>query len=50
MIVTASGSKTQLINQSYLLSQGQIRTFVLVDVSSGGGALSFVPLELNDLN
>ncbi len=50
MIVTASGSKTQLINQSYLLSQGQIRTLVLVDVSPGGGALSFFPLELNDLN
>ncbi len=50
MIVTASGSKTQLINQTYLLSQGQIRTLVLVDVSPGGGALSFFPLELNDLN
>jgi hypothetical protein len=33
----------------YTLSEGQIRTLVLVDVS-GGGALSFVPLELNDLN
>jgi len=50
MIVTASGSKTQLINQSYLLSVGQIRTLVLVDVSPGSGALSFFPLELNDLN
>ncbi len=50
MIVTASGSKTQLINQSYLLSNAQIRTLVLVDVSPGGGALSFFPLELNDLN
>ena len=50
MIVTASGNKTQLINQSYLFSQGQIRTLVLVNVSPGGGALSFFPLELNDLN
>ncbi len=50
MIVTASGSKTQLINQSYLLSPEQIRTIVLVDVSPGGGALSLFPLELNDLN
>ncbi len=50
MIVTASGSKTQLINQSYLLSNGQIRTIVLVDVSPGADALSFFPLELNDLN
>lgn len=50
MIVTASGSKTQLVNKSYLLSNGQIRTVVLVDVSPGGGALSFFPLELNDLN
>ncbi len=51
VIVTKSGdpSKTQLANQMYTLSEGQIRTLVLVDVS-GGGALSFVPLELNDLN
>ncbi len=52
LIVTKSGdpTKTQLVNQTYTLSVGQIRTLVLVDVYPGGGALSFSPLELNDLN
>ena len=27
----------------------EIQTLVLVDVSPGGGALAFAPLELNDL-
>lgn len=51
VIVTKSGdtTKTQLVNQIYTLSEGQIITLVLVDVP-GGGALSFSPLELNDLN
>ena len=51
VIVTKSGdpTKTQLVNQVYTLSIAQIRTLVLVDVNSGGG-VSFVPLELNDLN
>jgi len=51
VIVTKTGdpTKTQLVNQLYTPSVGQIRTLVLVDVSAGG-ALSFTPLELNDLN
>ncbi|MFZ3264081.1 MAG: hypothetical protein WA172_08770, partial [Terriglobales bacterium] len=51
VIVTKSGdtTRTQLLNKIYTLYDGQIRTLVLVD-SPGGGALSFVPLELNDLN
>jgi hypothetical protein len=51
VIVTDSDdtSKTPLINQSYALTAGQIRTLVVLDVQ-GGGALSSVPLELNDLN
>jgi len=49
MIVTPSQSKTQLVNQTYKLANGQIRTLVLVD-SPGGGSLSFSPLELSDLN
>lgn len=50
LIVTAAGSKTQLLTQDYILTDGQIRTFVLVDVSPQANALSFTPLELNDLN
>ncbi len=52
MIVTKTGdpTKTQLVNQLYTVTAGQIRTLVLVDVYPGGGALSFSPLELNDLN
>ncbi|MGA7291637.1 MAG: DUF4397 domain-containing protein [Terriglobales bacterium] len=50
MIVTKSGSKTQLINQLYTPYQGAIRTLVLVDVSPGANALSFSPLELDDLD
>jgi hypothetical protein len=51
VIVTdsADGSKTRLIDQSYPLAAGQIRTLVVLDVL-GGGALSTVPLVLNDLN
>jgi hypothetical protein len=51
VIVTKSGdpAKTQYVNQIYTLSVAQIRTLVLVD-ASGGGAISFVPLELSDLN
>ncbi len=51
VIVTKSGdpTKTQYVNQIYTLSVAQIRTLVLVD-ASGGGAISFVPLELSDLN
>ena len=51
VIVTQTGdpTKTQLLNQIYTLSASQIRTLVLVD-ASGGGAISVIPLELNDLN
>ena len=52
VIVTKSGdpTKAQFVNQTYTFSAGQIRTVVLVDAYPGGGALSFSPLELNDLN
>lgn len=50
MIVTATGDKAPLANRTYTLADGQIRSLVLVDVSPLGGALSFIPLELNDLN
>jgi hypothetical protein len=51
VIVTATGSKTQLLNQIYTPYEGQIRSLVLVDnPPPNGGAMSYVPLELNDLN
>ena len=51
VIVTESGdpTKAQLVNQTYTISVGQIRTLVLVD-AIGGGAISSIPLELSDLN
>ena len=51
VIVTKTGdaSKAQYVNQIYTFYVGQIRTLVLVD-ASGGGAISAIPLELNDLN
>jgi len=49
VIVTAFQSKTQLINQTYTLASGQVRTLIVVDVASGG-SLSFTPLELSDLD
>lgn len=49
VIVTDTGSKVPIIDQSYPLTAGQIRTLVIVDIL-GGGALSTVPLELSDLN
>lgn len=51
VVVTPSGVNTQqLINHTYTLTDGQIRTLVLVDASPGGGALSFSPLLLADFN
>jgi len=48
VVVTPAGDSTQqLINHTYTLIDGQIRTLVLVDVPSGG-SLSFTPLELAD--
>ncbi len=49
VIVTATGSKTQLVNPSYALTAGQIRTLVLLD-DPGGSPISPTPLVLNDLN
>jgi hypothetical protein len=51
VIVTASGNKTALIQQSYAsgTTGGTITTLVLVDVLNGG-KMSQVPLLLNDLN
>jgi len=47
--VTGDGSKTRVIDQTYSLTAGQIRTLVLLDVP-GSGFLSPTPLELADLN
>jgi hypothetical protein len=49
LVVTPQGNTTRYVDQNYSLTAGQIRSFVLVDVS-GGGALSGLPLELSDLN
>lgn len=46
---TADGSKTRLVDQSYPLTAGQIRTLVILDVQNGT-TISSVPLELSDLN
>jgi Domain of unknown function (DUF4397) len=51
VIVTANGSKTQLLSQFYTPYVGQIRSLVLVDnPPPNDGTMSYVPLELNDLN
>ncbi|HUB03121.1 MAG TPA: DUF4397 domain-containing protein [Terriglobales bacterium] len=51
VIVTPAGSKTQLLNQIYTPYDGQIRSLVLVDnPPPNGGTMSYVPIELNDLN
>jgi hypothetical protein len=42
-------AKTRIIDQTYTLTAGQIRTLVTLD-SPGGGTMSAVPLELSDLN
>lgn len=51
VIMTATGdpAKARLIDQTYTLAAGQIRTLVVLDVA-GGGALSPTPLVLADLN
>jgi len=47
--VTGDGTKTRIIDQTYSLTAGQVRTLVLLDVP-GSGFLSPTPLELADLN
>jgi hypothetical protein len=51
VIVTTSGdsAKTRLIDKTYDLAAGQIRTLVTVDVA-GRGSMSGTPLVLSDLN
>ena len=46
---TSDNSKTRLIDQTYTLTGGQIRTLVILDVP-GGGAISPTPLVVADLN
>ena len=49
MTDTNDPTKARLIDQTYTLAAGQIRTLVVLDVA-GGGALSSTPLVLADLN
>jgi hypothetical protein len=51
VIMTATGdpTKTRLVDQTYTLTAGQIRTLVVLDVV-GGGTISPTPLVLADLN
>ena len=49
VIVTPNGNQTSIINQTYTITTGSIRTFVIVD-NTGGGGINAFPLELNDLN
>jgi trimeric autotransporter adhesin len=51
VIMTATGDPTKfrLVDQTYTLTAGQIRTLVVLDVT-GGGAISATPLVLADLN
>jgi hypothetical protein len=51
VIMTASGdpAKNPVIDQTYALTAGQVRTLVVLDVT-GGGAIFPTPLVLADLN
>jgi uncharacterized protein DUF4397 len=49
VIFTLAGGKTPVINQTYTLTAGQIRTLVTVNVQ-GGLTMATTPLELFDLN
>ncbi|MBI1740776.1 MAG: DUF4397 domain-containing protein [Candidatus Koribacter versatilis] len=49
VIITTAGNQTRLIDQTYTLAAGQIRTLVTRDVLNGG-AMSDTPIELSDLN
>ena len=46
---TTDNAKTRLVDQTYNLAAGQIRTLVMVD-AVGGGAISPTPLLLQDVN
>ena len=49
VIITTNGLKLPIVNQNYPIPAGSIRTIVIVD-DQGGGAISTLPLVLNDLN
>lgn len=49
VLVTPTGNTAVDIRAAFAPSNGQIRTFVLVDVQ-GGGSMASSPLVLNDLN
>jgi hypothetical protein len=49
VLITPNGLTAVDIRESFAPSNGQIRTFVLVDVQ-GGGSMASSPLVLNDLN
>ena len=49
VIFTNAGSKSPVINATYTLTAGQIRTLVIVNVL-GGVTMSTTPVVLSDLN
>lgn len=49
VIITAAGNKNPIIDQTYNLTTGQIRTLVVLD-NAPGGSVNPIPLELSDLN
>jgi hypothetical protein len=49
VIFTNAGSKSPVINETYTLTAGQIRTLVIVNVL-GGVTMSTTPVVLSDLN
>jgi hypothetical protein len=49
VIFTLAGEKSPVINQTYNLTAGQIRTLITVNVQ-GGLIMATTPLELSDLN
>lgn len=49
VIITAAGDQTRLIDQTYTLTAGQIRTLVTRNVLNGN-TMSDTPVVLNDLN
>jgi len=49
VIATPHGNQTPDVSQVYQTPTGSIRTLIIVD-DQGGGGISTLPLELNDLN
>jgi hypothetical protein len=49
VIITPAGNKGTIIDQTYDLTAGQIRTLVVLD-NAPGGTVNPIPLELSDLN